>query len=350
MESAKEGIYMNQYRFYLVEFYLGFAMFLILTGGGCSTFKGLKHQNTGLLDTSKGLKHQNTGPFDTSKGLKRQIASLDVMDLDSIMPASLKFVQVKAGTFLMGSSLDEKYREDGEIPHKVTLTQDFEIQATEVTQRQYFLVMDFNPSFFNKKAQHCPNDHTVINEVSLCWNHPVEQVSWNDVQNFISRLNARSHDGYTYGLPTEAQWEYAARGCMGSGEPTAMASCTMTAFNLGDNISGAQVNHKGDFYYEKGPEEYRKHTVKVSSLPNANDLGLHDMHGNVREWVEDRYEEYSRSHVVDPKGSSSDPHRVQRGGGWNTISWHVRSASRDKWMQGSKAPSTGFRLVRTANK
>ena len=193
------------------------------------------------------------------------------------------FAQVKAGTFLMGSPSNEVDRFDDEIQHKVTLTQDFEIQTTEVTQLQYFLVMGYNPSRF-KKEKYCSNEHLVINGEELCPNHPVEWVSWNDVQGFIVQLN-KGEDGYTYGLPTEAQWEYAARGCVGSGEldlpkPGDMASCTKTAFNLGANISTDQVNYNGNYPYNNDAQgEYRKQTVRVSSLANANGLGLYDMHG-----------------------------------------------------------------------
>ena len=187
------------------------------------------------------------------------------------------FAPVKAGTFLMGSPLNEVDRDDNEIQHKVTLTQDFEIQTTEVTQIQYFLVMGYNPSRF-KKEKYCSNEHLVINGEELCPDHPVERVSWDDIQDFISQLN-KGEDGYTYGLPTEAQWEYAARGCVGSGELDLpklgdMASCTTTAFNIGDNISTDQVNYNGLFPYNNGAEgEYRNQTVKVSSLANANGLG-----------------------------------------------------------------------------
>ena len=141
------------------------------------------------------------------------------------------FVPVKAGTFLMGSPSDEIDRGDDEILHKVTLTQDFEIQTTEVTQYQYFAVMGSNPSYFKKKEEHCSlEEHQVIDGTELCLDYPVERVSWDEVQYFIFQLNQRN-DGYIYGLPTEAQWEYAARGCVGSGELDLpkladMASCT----------------------------------------------------------------------------------------------------------------------------
>ena len=285
--------------------------------------------------------------FIVSNGIATSFAFAGSMD-------SATFVQVKAGTFLMGSPSDEEGRDDDEIQHKVTLTQDFEIQTTEVTQLQYFLVMGYNLSYF-KKEEYCSNEHRVTNGGELCPDHPVEGVSWNDVQYFISQLN-KEDDGYTYGLPTEAQWEYAARGCVGSGEldfpkPTAMALCTMTAFNLGDNISTDQVNYDGNYPYTNGAEgEYRKQTVKASSLANANDLGLYDMHGSVWEWVEDRYGEYPRSHVVDPKGPSSGLDRVFRGGRWGSKAQSVRSANRYGWDSGVRSNGVGFRLVRTAKK
>ena len=276
------------------------------------------------------------------------------------------FAPVKAGTFLMGSPSDEVDRDDDELQHKVTLTQDFEIQTTEVTQLQYFLIMGYNPSRF-KREKYCSNEHLVINREELCPEHPVEEVSWKDVQDFIVQLN-KADDGYTYGLPTEAQWEYAARGCVGSGELDLsklgdMASCTTTAFNLGDNISPDQVNYNRYYPYTNGLEgEYREQTVKVSSLANANGLGLYDMHGNVWEWVEDGYGEYlrtssrlssmsrfrSRFHFVDPKGSTSGPKRVLRGGSWFGSAQYMRSANRDRW--GNRSDDVGFRLIRIAKK
>ena len=107
------------------------------------------------------------------------------------------FAPVKAGTFLMGSPSDEVDRDVDEFQHEVTLTQDFEIQTTEVTQLQYFLVMGYNPSYF-KKEKYCSGEHQVINGEELCPNHPVERVSWDDVQAFIVQLN-KEDDRYTYG-------------------------------------------------------------------------------------------------------------------------------------------------------
>ena len=138
-----------------------------------------------------------------------------------------------------------------------------------------------------------------------------------------------------------------------SPKPTDMALCTKTAFNLGDNISTDQVNYNGNYPYNNGSKgEYRGQTVKVSSLANANDLGLYDMHGNVWEWVEDRYGKHSRAHVVDPKGSKLgfSPYRVIRGGSWYSRARFVRSANRRGWrlQPGSRYATMGLRLMRTA--
>lgn len=264
---------------------------------------------------------------------------------------SAKFTNVKAGTFQMGSPLDEEDRDkENEIPHLVTLTQDFQIQTTEMTQLQYFLVTGKNPSYF-KKAKYCPEDYRVIDNISLCPNHPVEKVSWEDVQNFISLLN-QSNTQYTYRLPTEAEWEHSSRGCKGADELMDMANCMITAFNLGDNVSTNQVNYNGNYPYKDKPQEvYRGQTVKVGSLPNVNNLGLYDTHGNVSEWMEDVYiKELPRDHVVDPQEHGKDIgflNHIIRGGSWKSPAKHSRSAHRI-W-QNFRTNTTGFRLVRAKN-
>ncbi|MFN7454631.1 MAG: formylglycine-generating enzyme family protein, partial [Pseudobdellovibrionaceae bacterium] len=123
---------------------------------------------------------------------------------------SAQFARIRAGTFQMGSPSSEVGRHDDEVLHSVTLTKDFEIQQTEVTQAHWFLVMGYNPSYFKSKG-YCSDDYLEINGAALCPNNPVEQVSWSDTQDFIKKLND-GNDGYAYRLPTEAEWEYAARG------------------------------------------------------------------------------------------------------------------------------------------
>ncbi len=263
------------------------------------------------------------------------------------------FVPVKAGDFQMGSPREEEFRFGDEILHKVTLTKAFEMQATEVTQSEWFRVMGENPSKFKpgKVISHswifessvifknyCPETSIIRETYALCPNHPVESVSWNDVQIFIKKLN-RMSDAYVYRLPTEAEWEYAARE---EGRST-------TPYNLGESISGRTVN-----YYESedpGTGKKRKQTVAVGSLDNGNALGLFDMHGNVREWVQDWYgsDTYEDGSVVDPKGPSSGSKRVIRGGGWSsTFAAYLRSAYRYSHPAQSDTKDLGFRLVRTA--
>lgn len=263
---------------------------------------------------------------------------------------SATFVEVKAGTFQMGSPLDEKDRYPDENQHLVTLSQDFQIQTTEVTQFQYFSVMGYNPSHF-KQEGYCKEEHRVTNNVPLCPNYPVDKVSWNDVQDFISQLNQECSK-YTYRLPTEAEWEYTARGCLGSHEPRNFAHCTTTAFNLGDHISTDQINFDGNHNSNDSDRPfgtYRRQTVNVESLPNANALGLYNMHGNVWEWVQDKYEKYStRSNIVDPQGDSwLSLRRVIRGGCWSCHEAHTRSARRGYVPPLLQSRHVGFRLVRT---
>lgn len=268
---------------------------------------------------------------------------------------SATFVDVRAGTFRMGSSLNEIGRQENETQHLVTLTQDFQIQTTEVTQLQYFLFTGDNPSYF-REEDHCKEDYKVIRGVSLCPNYPVEQVSWMEAQEFIYRLNQRSHK-YTHRLPTEAEWEYVARGCQNfGGLPTDLARCATRAFNLGNNISTDQVNYNGTLPYNNGPQGvYRDQTVRVGSLPNANNLGVYDTHGNVWEWVQDSYGEYPHSYTIDPQGplppslekGEEDLYRVLRGGSWYNRSQDARLAFRAYLTLNETISFLGFRLVRT---
>jgi len=235
------------------------------------------------------------------------------------IPIDLEMVKIPPGEFMMGSPKDEPEREDNETQHKVTLTKGFEMQKTEVTQRQWEQVMGYNPSYFKNCGKDCP----------------VESVSWLDVQEFIRRLNKVSNGNYH--LPTEAEWEYVAR------------AGTTTPFAFGKCLNTDQANYNGDYPLQgcqKG--EYRKKTVPVGSLtPNA--WGLYDMHGNVWEWVQDWYGNYPTDAVIDPVGPSDGEDRVSRGGSWFENARYCRSASRLKNLMGVRPSFIGFRLVRDAD-
>ena len=220
-------------------------------------------------------------------------------------PADItNFVHVSAGAFVMGSA----DAGGNAIPvHGVTLTLDFEIGKYEVTQAQWESVMGRHPSHFGGPLR------------------PVEQVSWVDVQSFLQAMNMRG-DGYTYRLPTEAEWEYSAR-----------------AGTTGDYGGTGELDQMG-WYSQNSNEE--THPVGRKE-PNA--WGLYDMHGNVWEWVHDWYDiqYYARSPTTDPTGPDIGTARVCRGGGWSYSAARSKSASRAHPAPDARQNFIGFRLVRT---
>ncbi|MFC1524545.1 SUMF1/EgtB/PvdO family nonheme iron enzyme [Thermodesulfobacteriota bacterium] len=240
----------------------------------------------------------------------------------------MTFNSLPAGTFTMGSpdgSTEypvgsgnypawELGRYADEIPHQVTLSQSFYIQTTEVTQAQWQAVMGSNPSYFSS----CGND---------C---PVDSVSWNQIQTFLFRLNAMGEG--TYRLPTEAEWEYAAR----AGSTTAFANGGITvSFCTND----ANLVAMGWYCFNANST-----TLSVAQkLDNSWDL--YDMHGNVLEWVQDWYGSYPNSAVIDPTGPGSGTDRVNRGGSWDGSALEARSAYRSYHSPDYSSSRIGFRLV-----
>ena len=168
-------------------------------------------------------------------------------------------------------------------------------------------------------------------------NLPVDNVSWHDAQNFISKMNGMKAE-LRLCLPSEAQWEYACR------------AGTITPFFFGEQISSEWVNFDGTAPYKEGRKSaYRKKTVEVGSLL-PNDWGLHEMHGNVWEWCQDWYGGYPAQQVVDPQGAESGTSRVLRGGSWIRFGSYCRSACRDHdgpANRGFFGGYRGFRLARS---
>jgi formylglycine-generating enzyme required for sulfatase activity len=209
----------------------------------------------------------------------------------------------------MGSPSGEQGRDDDEGPvHRVELD-GFWMGKYEVTQGEWERVMGNNPSHFKGSRR------------------PVEKVSWNDCQKFIQKLESRS-SGVKYSLPTEAQWEYAARGGSQS---------------RGYTYSGS--NNVGSVAWYRDNSGKKTHDVGGKS---ANELGLHDMSGNVWEWCQDWYakDAYSSHSRKNPTGSSSGSGRVDRGGGWSIGAGGCRSAYRNGNDPGDSFYFLGFRLVR----
>ena len=198
----------------------------------------------------------------------------------SIKQCIQRFRWIEPGTFLMGSPETEPGCYDDEAQHQVTISQGYWLADTACTQALWQVVMGNNPSRFKNDA-----------------NNSVEQVSWNNVQQFIELLN-KMIPGLNAGLPSEAQWEYACR------------AGTTTPFSFGKNITPAQVNYDGELPYADGNKGLnRKKTVPVKSLP-ANPWGLYEMHGNVWEWCQDWFGDYSAESVEDPLGPVKGTARV----------------------------------------
>jgi formylglycine-generating enzyme required for sulfatase activity len=235
----------------------------------------------------------------------------------------IEMVLIPPGTFQMGCSRSNIYPCDGdESPvHTVTLTNAFYMGRYEVTQAEWMARMGSNPSFFQSASAVVP--------ASQVPNRPVDRVSWSAVQGFLSSTGMR--------LPTEAEWEYAYRG----GTTTAFHSMPGHPSGTNDdfgNLPGTIAWH---------PPGSANQTRPVGQKA-GNGFGLHDMSGNVREWVNDWYSAtyYASSPSVNPPGPSSGSARVLRGGSWGTNTFHIRSSRRDGSAPSSGGSDYGFRVVR----
>jgi formylglycine-generating enzyme required for sulfatase activity len=220
---------------------------------------------------------------------------------------------VPSGTFTMGCSASTQYGcESSESPtHQVTLTQAVYMGRYEVTQAQWTATMTSNPSYFAGQPDSA--------------NRPVEQVSWNTIQGYLSATGMR--------LPSEAEWEYAYR----AGTTTAFHS--MPGYPNGTNDD----NQVGTIAWYGSNSGSQTHAVGGKA---ANALGLHDMAGNVKEWVNDWIEGYSSGAQTNPLGPVSGSFRVFRGGSWGNVTGNVRSSDRGGNSPDEPNYRIGFRVAR----
>lgn len=241
-------------------------------------------------------------------GQAGQVIKIAQIETEPSVPSEAEgMVFVKGGCFDMGDISGEG--DPDEKPVHPVCVDDFYIGRYEVTQGEWMKVMGKNPSFFIR-----------------CDNCPVENVSYNAVQEFIRRLNRSS--SLTYRLPTEAEWEYAAR----SG---------------GKKEKWAGINGEeglSDYAWHKGNSGGRTHPV---GQKKANGLGLYDMCGNVHEWVGDYYDGdyYKSSPKNNPGGPTGSQHRVSRGGAWPNTAWGMRTSIRYRFTQDDHGREFGFRLA-----
>ena len=238
---------------------------------------GTDSKTVNILDgqtaTLSGMLSTNT----TSSVASGTLSSGNIITIPVKKGISIEMVRVEAGTFTMGATPEMEYPWNDEKPtHQVILTNDYYIGKYEVTQALWQAVMGKNPSKFKGD------------------NLPVENVSWDDCQEFISKLN--SVTGKAFRLPTEAEWEYAARG--------------------GNKSRGYQYSGSNNFLdvaWFKDNSGSKTHAVGTKQ---PNELGIYDMSGNVWEWCQDWYGAYSSSSPVNPTGANSGSVRVLRGGSW----------------------------------
>jgi formylglycine-generating enzyme required for sulfatase activity len=240
---------------------------------------------------------------------------------------ALTMLKIPAGSFLMGSPGNEPERSKDEGPqHEVTLGA-FWMAQTPITQAQWRAVAGWQ-----KLGRDLEPDPSRFKGA----NRPVEQVSWFDALEFCRRLSQRT--GQRYGLPSEAQWEYACR------------AGSTTPFHFGATLTPELANYNGDYCYGNGPKgTYREQTTEVASFP-ANGWGLHDLHGNVCEWCEDHWHESYNFAPGDDQpwlipAAADDERRLLRGGSWLYNPRFCRSAYRHLYQPDDADDFVGFRVV-----
>lgn len=256
------------------------------------------------------------------------------------------FVLIQAGTFMMGSPENQIGHQSDEVLHGVTITRDFTIQTTEVIQSDWVTVMGANPSFF--KGDNLPvetlswwsaityaNEESKLAGLTQCYDFSQLECDGTAKNGTLKcegtlRINSNSgliYDCEGYRLPTEAEWEFSARG--GS----------TTAFSFGDDVS--ELDNYGWFLNNAGMK------TNLVAKKNTNPFGIYDMHGNVWEWVQDWYDFYPQNSVTDPVASPVGANKVSRGGYWGNDAGILRSSKRISFDPNIRSSGIGFRLVKT---
>ena len=236
---------------------------------------------------------------------KPDVITINVADV------SFEMVRVEAGSFVMGCT-DEQGSDcdNDETPyHRVTISQDYYIGKFEVTQELFEAVMGYNPSHWK------------------AFDRPVESVTWEDAQAFCAELSRMT--GRRFTLPTEAEWEYAARG--GKKATGAKYSGSLSIYNVA--------------WYYGNTDRNSGYPTQPVGLKRPNELGIYDMSGNVWEWCLDWYGNYSSTSQTDPQGPSSGSYRVSRGGGSASDAMQCRVAKRLDLEPGRGSGSVGFRVM-----
>ncbi len=259
-----------------------------------------KNNSISLEEEPSQGEHDRDMIQDSNMSIEQQVVQSTNYPL-SYTETGIEFIKIPSGCFQMGSNYN------GYLEHSVCITKPYYLGKYEVTQGQWQAIMGSNPS------KHKKGD-----------NHPVENIDWNDVQNFIHEINSQTDQKYR--LPTEAEWEYA---CRSGGKSQEYCG--------GNDPS---------IYGWYGEDWGRGHHPVGKKVPN--DLGLYDMSGNVWEWVSDRYDHkyYQNSPINNPTGPSEGIFRVFRGGIWNSMSNDLRSSARGYGAYDHKSNNLGFRIVR----
>ena len=263
-----------------------------------------------VLSQAGASSNQNDVPSTNSASPTQRPTSIatsnDIITIPVKDGINIEMVKVEAGTFMMGATSEDNDAEADEKPiHQVTLTKDYYIGKYEVSQKLWRTVMGEN-AFMNKED-----------------NLPMGFISWSNCQKFISKLNHLT--GRKFRLPTEAEWEYAARGGKKSRSYQYSGSSNISDVAWYDGNSGSKTHPVG--------------------TKQANELGIYDMSGNVYEWCSDRYGFYSSSSQTNPTGAYFMSRRVGRGGCWDCNAWYCRSSYRFGFAPDSRDSGLGLRLV-----